>query len=269
LAKGDLSPISDLLEAHLFPEICFCLDGIAEVRCHVTTEQILAGDVLIVPPQVWHSRPGPHFVEMPPSRASSRLLWLRSFPYGAVVNLCETRQGEHRGTLQRLFLQRQIHPCVERLIEEMVSEEAGHEAMAACHLVEALTYVARAIDVNDGDGVLSVQETLADASGERGAAGLARRFIRENFDSRLDLGAIARAVGTGKSQLCREFRREYDITVMDYLTRVRIDAARRLLQSRLKVADVARFVGFEDPYHFSRVFKRFVGQSPKQFAGGE
>jgi len=258
----------DKVESHHFPELCFCIAGEAEIRCGASLRQLRSGDVLVIPPQVAHSSPGPHSISRDPSSASSRLLWARTFPYGAVLNVCRTSGGIHRSTVHQVFLQRRIHPSVERLIEELQQEEFGHREMAACHLTEAFTWICRATDV----AAAEVPESQAQLSAQSAAgsdtslAGRTCRFIEESFDSRLDLEVISRAVGANKSRLCREFRRQYNTTVMEYLTRVRVDAAKRLLLAQMRVTDVAAFVGFPDPYHFSRVFKRIAGVSPKQFS---
>jgi transcriptional regulator GlxA family with amidase domain len=50
---------------------------------------------------------------------------------------------------------------------------------------------------------------------------------------------------------------------MDWLRRLRVAEARRLLADLdLPVKEVGRRVGFEDPYHFSRVFRAIDGLSP-------
>ena len=56
------------------------------------------------------------------------------------------------------------------------------------------------------------------------------------------------------------------MSIMSYLVRARIDEAKRLLASPgANVAQVAEQVGFADPAHFSRSFKRAEGISPSDY----
>lgn len=59
--------------------------------------------------------------------------------------------------------------------------------------------------------------------------------------------------------------------LQDYITQVKIEAARAMLSQGISAGDAARAVGYENYPHFSRVFKRMVGVSPKQYQenGGE
>lgn len=63
----------------------------------------------------------------------------------------------------------------------------------------------------------------------------------------------------------RNFKNETGVSVIDYLIKVRIGSSKRLLMSGLIVSEVVQLVGFEDPYYFSRLFKKVVVGSPKIF----
>lgn len=265
VAEGKkLPPGRTAVESHHSPELCICLAGEAEIWCGPGVRILKQGDILVIPPRIAHSSPGPHCITRNPATASSQLLWIRAYPYGAVLNLCRTYSGVHRSTVHQVFLHRRIYVAVERLIEELQEPQFGHEEMAACHVVEVLTWICRGTDIGSAD--------MPNTSPQQSPAGKecrtlqAARFIQESFDSPLNLDIIARALGTSKSRLCQDFRRHYNITVMGHVARVRVDASKRLLQAQVRVSDVARFVGFPDPYHFSRVFKKITGQSPKEFS---
>jgi len=81
-----------------------------------------------------------------------------------------------------------------------------------------------------------------------------------------DLDAVARAAGMDKSYICRLFQAHGYPSPYSYLIRKKINrAAEWLMTDRCQVKEVALRAGFGDPYHFSRVFKREMGQSPRMF----
>jgi AraC-like DNA-binding protein len=81
-----------------------------------------------------------------------------------------------------------------------------------------------------------------------------------------DLDAVARAAGMDKSYLCRLFQSHGYPSPYSYLIRKKINrAAEWLMAGKWQVKEVALRAGFGDPYHFSRVFKREMGQSPRAF----
>ena len=82
-----------------------------------------------------------------------------------------------------------------------------------------------------------------------------------------DLDAVARAAHLDKSYLCRLFQSHGYPSPYRYLVRKKINrAAEWLLAGGCQVKAAAERAGFDDPYHFSRVFKREMGRSPLAFA---
>ncbi len=68
------------------------------------------------------------------------------------------------------------------------------------------------------------------------------------------------------SRFSHLFRDVTGTTPHKYILKLRIDNAKNLLAtSNLAISEVAVCVGFSDPYHFSRVFSKNVGISPKQY----
>lgn len=92
----------------------------------------------------------------------------------------------------------------------------------------------------------------------------AMEYIQANAFGTLSVADVARYVGLQRSYLGQLFRQTVGITPHEFLTRHRVREAQRLLDDpELPVGAVARSVGFDDPLHFSRVFRRTVGVSPR------
>ena len=99
---------------------------------------------------------------------------------------------------------------------------------------------------------------------------LAKRAIRERFaDPAFSLEEASERAGVSKNHLSFEFSRETGETFTEYLSRTRVDEAkRRFVTSPLRVYEVGARVGYPSVEHFSRVFKKVVGVSPVRFKAG-
>jgi two-component system response regulator YesN len=95
----------------------------------------------------------------------------------------------------------------------------------------------------------------------------AARIIRQRYrESGLTLNDVARSVYISPYYLSHIFSHEMGCTVIDYLTRVRLEEAKKLLQSsKLSIVAIAEQVGYSDSGYFSRVFKKNQGMTPSEY----
>ena len=95
---------------------------------------------------------------------------------------------------------------------------------------------------------------------------MARDFMFANLSASLDLATISSAASLSPFHFHRLFKRAYKETPHEFLTRLRLAKAKRLLASSDKpLTEVAWYVGFEGPASLSKVFKRTTGVTPLQF----
>jgi len=91
-------------------------------------------------------------------------------------------------------------------------------------------------------------------------------YIEKNYASDITVEEVARAVNIDRSYLSFLFNRYLGIPPRDFIINYRMDKACELLKDpRLNVGDVARSVGYEDPFPFSKTFKKAKGISPSEY----
>lgn len=92
-----------------------------------------------------------------------------------------------------------------------------------------------------------------------------RRYIEGNYDKNISLNDLANLTGLSKYHLLRLFTKENGITPYNYLSTLRIDKAKKLLQEGVSPMETAFSTGFSDQSHFSNFFKKLIGLTPKQY----
>jgi AraC family transcriptional regulator len=98
--------------------------------------------------------------------------------------------------------------------------------------------------------------------------GRARDVLNDRYADPLSLDDIADAVGVEPERLARGFRRAYGESLGDYLRRIRVNAAARLLaQTDEPISRVAGEVGFADQSHLTRWFARYLETTPGKYRG--
>ncbi|MBO5615350.1 MAG: helix-turn-helix transcriptional regulator [Prevotella sp.] len=93
------------------------------------------------------------------------------------------------------------------------------------------------------------------------------RVVEENYTSPISLDELAYLSGRSLSSFKREFQDIYGEPPARWIREKRLSKAHEMLRSsNLSVADVAYSLGFENPTHFSRIFKQQYGSSPISYA---
>jgi len=111
-----------------------------------------------------------------------------------------------------------------------------------------------------------IRHTAQQAPARPGRLRDLERFIQRNIHRPISVSDLAAAIDRSTSQVTRLCRLHLDRTPGQWVTKRKIDSACHLLRTtRLSVAEVARRVGYEDQFHFSRVFKRHTGIAPLKY----
>lgn len=90
--------------------------------------------------------------------------------------------------------------------------------------------------------------------------------MREHYADKLRVQDLARRAKVSVAQFERRMKRIFQLSAGQYLMKVRVDAAARLLQhSDESISEIALQVGFFDQSRLSRVFRRVTGMTPGQY----
>ncbi len=93
-----------------------------------------------------------------------------------------------------------------------------------------------------------------------------RRFIMRHFLTIRRMEEVANHCFVDSAYLSRLFKQFSNERPYQFLTRLKINhAAELLIRNQLSIQEIASHVGYDDPYHFSRVFKSFHAVPPSQF----
>lgn len=97
----------------------------------------------------------------------------------------------------------------------------------------------------------------------------AKQYIDENYMKELTLDDVSRVVNISSYYFSKVFKEETGENFIDYLTKLRIEAAKKLLKTTNKsMKEIAFEVGYPDPNYFSRNFKKYTGKTPTDYAKG-
>ena len=93
------------------------------------------------------------------------------------------------------------------------------------------------------------------------------RYMEEYYMEPISLEEIAGYVGVTPQHFSKMFKKELGINYIEWLTNYRMDIAKELLlEGKDAIKEICYQVGYSDPNYFSRIFKKVVGMTPKEYA---
>ncbi|UKS26411.1 helix-turn-helix domain-containing protein [Paenibacillus sp. HWE-109] len=201
----------------------------------------------------FHSELGAFTIQVPKTRAADyTLITYRMLPEDHLWSL--------RGPLTTLS-EYKIHYMIDELLRTTheihpltADEEAAHQVRKRMMLERILfiyLYESHLTEEKKPASV-SIEETLS--------------YINEHYMVELSLPMLARRAAMSVGYFTVLFKKHTGTTLMDYLYDLRIEKAQKMFQQTdLLAKEVAQRVGFMDYFHFSKVFKKRTGMSPRTF----
>ena len=137
----------------------------------------------------------------------------------------------------------------------------GGEQLIKTYLEQLLIFLIRGITKTGEISVFPTKESM-----ESHLVISIKELIRENVEHNLRVEDICARIGYSKSYLSSLFREQTGTTITGYSTKMKIDAAKRMIrEDGLNFAQISDRLAFDNPQYFSRVFKRVTGMSPTEF----
>lgn len=94
---------------------------------------------------------------------------------------------------------------------------------------------------------------------------LIKKFVDDNFHRNIKIEEISKILGINESKIRKEFKIHYHITIVDYISELRMLKAKKLIVNKeLMIKEIAIDCGYEYVQNFTRAFKKKFGISPEK-----
>ncbi|WEE35977.1 helix-turn-helix transcriptional regulator [Lactiplantibacillus paraplantarum] len=241
---------------HDFLELSIMLEGYSDYNVEGQWRRIVAGQALLF-------NPGIHHQETQPPHTKSLQLHIGfrhiALPGQAPNHIPFTDSLISLGDYQAEFIEN-----AQRIVAESQRPTVfGHSLLIQAMVVEQLCWLLRSLPENNvSSDYVGLQHGNANQD-QLALVNAATYYLDAHYNKDLTLGIVAATLHVSAAYLSRTFKTIQGETPISYLTRLRMQRARQLLvEDATTVSEVAHAVGYQDPYYFSKLFKRYFGTAP-------
>lgn len=242
---------------HDYVSMIYVLSGTCTYNICDTLYQVKKGDMLVCNPGVYHDkimRSGEEILELHTGFGN---ISLEGLPKNCLIepSTCPVMSlPEH----EQEFLK-----CCSDIFYEQKKNEPGCELMLKINVMKLLvlflkaTYIAQegsentCINFESFDKAAIVNTLIS--------------FLNENYMHQISLDTISKNIYMSPAYISKVFKEEMGESPINYLIKIRLAKARELLlEGNHSIKTVARTVGYEDAYYFSKLYKKYHNVSPSK-----
>ncbi len=210
--------------------------GTRKFTCQNTCYIVEAGDLILIPPKAAHS-----CQQLTEEKLVYRNIHLTPENMTAQVQkIFNTRLTPHfpEPVIRQVKEKEEFHAVHQLLLSDQGDEFEKQERFT-CLLHDLLVQYA--------DFTHEQTETPSNK------AAVAKAYIDQHYAEKLSLSELSDVLGMNQYVLIRQFTKAYGLSPFQYLSTVRISAAKKKLEAQEAIAEVAFLTGFSDQSHFTRI----------------
>jgi AraC-like DNA-binding protein len=242
---------------HDFTELTYILSGKGKYFVEGIVYEVEAGDVIICNPGIKHQNilvnPKEPTVEF---FAGFTDFHFKNMPPNSIV-LKDGSYILHTNTETKQEISRH---CYEMIAENEASQ-VGKYFMLKAHLIQILLLMIRDItEVEDN----SQKGCNFESYNKSYAVKKIINYLNENYENKISLDQIAHNMYLSPVYISKIFKEETGESPINYLIKIRLEKAKDILLTSEggSIKSIANRVGYDDVYHFSKLFKKYYGISP-------
>jgi AraC family transcriptional regulator len=157
-----------------------------------------------------------------------------------------------------LVYEPRVKDCARLLADMLVQDEPCDrlfgESIAMALLASTLAFPKKRPERGPANGLLPWQLRLA------------KDYLEDNFNRNVGLEEVANLTGLSRSWFARGFRGSTGIAPYSFILQIRVRKAKEfLLDQKTPIATIATLVGFADQSHFTKIFRRYAGATPREW----
>lgn len=251
------------MHRHTFAEIAVILEGKCLHRTIRDTSPMVQGDVLLVPYGAIHA-----YEEVDNLRLVNVLFKPDQIPlipeihriplYGDLFMGGKDKEIKTHD-IRKLHLNEKDMPeiceVLNKMLGEYKSEKPGNRSSILGYFLILLIQILRSVNIG-----VSTRETIPENIVKVIA------YMRKHYPENISLKDLVKISNMSLSSFMREFTGKVGTAPMSFLTEIRISQSCSMLQgSKLSVSEIAQETGFNDSNYFSRVFRKHLGVTPREF----
>lgn len=242
---------------HEHAELAFILSGKGKYLVGGEKHDVEAGDLVICNPGVKHT----HVFTNPEEPTIEFIAGFTNFQFRNMSpNSIETKDGICIINTSAELKQDLTMHCY-AMIAEKESSNPGKYFMFKSHLMQMLLLIMREIL---SDEICEQTSCNFESYNKSYAVNRIISYLNENYNKKISLEQIAHNMYLSPVYISKIFKEETGESPINYLIKIRLEKARDILlkSTESSIKSIANEVGYEDAYHFSKLFKKYYGISP-------
>ena len=249
--------------AHDFIEIAVILKGKGRFCIDGKEQKVEEGTMLILNPGTYH--------RSIPEQGGGTTEFYMAFS-GVEFKNCRPGYMPHFPG-EKIILQmpekmkRDIFKLCMNMTKEWENTNPGRYFMLKAYLIQVLCLIVR--EIQEEKKGISGTGYVFQSTGKKYVVQQIMKYMEEHYPEKISLEHIATNMYLSSFYISKIFKSETGDTPINYLISLRMEKAKELLDQNPEetVQKVAAAVGYEDAYHFSKVFKKYYGISPLYYKG--
>lgn len=253
--KSKMTKVCDYHD-HDFAEITYILSGKGKYRIEGNIYEVQAGDIIMCNPGVKHQ----NILVNQEEPTVEFFTGFTDFQFNNMPpNSILFKDGSYIMRTSALMKQELSKHCYE-MVAEHEGGQLGKYFMLKAHLIQIILLIIREIS----EPAQQQKGCTFETYNRNYAVKRIINYLNENFEDKISLDQIAHNMYLSPVYISKIFKEETGDSPINYLIKIRLEKAREILMRGEggSIKNIANSVGYEDVYHFSKLFKKYYGISP-------